>query len=324
MSAPAVWLDDFAQRALPGVERALASAGALVMRTFARTPNPAVVAHFEGPTQVAVVGGRQSEELLSRIELATTTLRIGVIGVVPQGGQLPASLRLPGLVDLIPAGTRDAARRILLMASVPIVSSGGRTRAPQPSHPPVLPSHASAETVVAIASSTGGSWVLADLLLGFDRANAGPVLVAQHLEGEFVPFFAQWLEETTRWPVRIVDGLAPLTPGVVHLAQGGKDLCAARDGASAHKPNSHFVPSADRLFHSVARAFGPHATGVVLSGMGSDGAEGLADLVSRGGRGFCQSPNTAVIPSMPEQALQRARGAISVSPALLASTVFDG
>jgi two-component system chemotaxis response regulator CheB len=229
---------------------------------------------------------------------------------------------LPGLVDVIPAGTRDAAKRILLMASVPIVSSGGRPRMLQPGHPPVLTSHASPENVVAIASSTGGSWVLADTLLGFDRANAGPVLVAQHLEGEFVPFFAQWLEETTRWPVRIVDRLTPLTPGVVHIAEGGKDLCAARDGASSQKPNSHFVPSADRLFHTVSRAFGPQATGVVLSGMGSDGADGLAALVAHGGRAFCQAPSSAVIPSMPEQALQRARGAVAIPPALLAATIF--
>jgi two-component system chemotaxis response regulator CheB len=79
------------------------------------------------------------------------------------------------------------------------------------------------------------------------------------------------------------------------------------------------VPCADRLLRTLGGCFGARSTGVVLSGMGSDGAEGLAELVRRGGAAICQTPETAIVPSMPESALRRAPGAIAVLPDQLAA-----
>jgi two-component system, chemotaxis family, protein-glutamate methylesterase/glutaminase len=80
------------------------------------------------------------------------------------------------------------------------------------------------------------------------------------------------------------------------------------------------VPCADRLLSSAALA-GGRATGIVLSGMGSDGADGLAAILRAGGRALCQSPESAVVPSMPESALRRASGALALPPAALAAAV---
>ena len=85
MKGLAVWLDDFALRALPGVEVGLARERALVMRSFSRLPNPATVGQLLQYRQVAVLGGVDFNDVVHRIELATTSLRIGVIGVVPPG-----------------------------------------------------------------------------------------------------------------------------------------------------------------------------------------------------------------------------------------------
>ncbi|HYG67880.1 MAG TPA: chemotaxis protein CheB, partial [Anaeromyxobacteraceae bacterium] len=80
---------------------------------------------------------------------------------------------------------------------------------------------------------------------------------------------------------------------------------------------SRFVPSADRLFVSAGR-FGARAAGVVLSGMGTDGAAGLVELVRLGGHGFCQEPASATVPSMPESAARAAPGTAVVAPGELA------
>ncbi|MHB8874744.1 MAG: CheB methylesterase domain-containing protein [Myxococcaceae bacterium] len=340
MNPLAVWLDDFSLAALPGVEGALAQASAMVMRSFARTPNPATVAQLGAYRQVAAVGGRDLNDLVSRLERATATLQVGIIGVLPKDAREPGFLHGPGVVDVIPAGFPDAAARIVLMSEVPIISGrpgAGRGRpaaaSPGKREPAPLLEAASARLEpagegrpLAIASSTGGAWVVADLLRAMDRGQAGPVLLAQHMDADFVPFFAQWLLDGVGWPTTLVSGPTRLEPGCIYLASGGQDLCVMPGGraASAAAPVSHFVPNADRLFASCAEAFGASAVGIVLSGMGSDGARGLAEIVRRGGQGLCQQPSTAIVPSMPEAALSAAKGAVAMPPGLMAVWLAPG
>lgn len=325
----AVWVDDYALRALPGVELELSRTPALVLRSFARLPNPSTVGQLSRYQQVAVVGGLDFGDVVRRIELATTSLRIGVIGVLPAGAGSSKGLRGPGLVDLIPANTPAAAKRIALMAEVPIVS--GRApradEAPPAQPPPPAPLDAPAAlplgklegAAFAIASSTGGCWVLADVLRALDGKRIGPVLVAQHMDPDFVGFFARWLEAASGRRVCVVSELTPLADDGVYLAQGGCDLCVADARHALSAPASgRFIPSANRLFRTFAEAFGPRGTAVVLSGMGEDGAEGLAAVVRKGGTALCQHPSTAIIPSMPAAAQRAAPGLLALAPEGLA------
>jgi chemotaxis response regulator CheB len=105
---------------------------------------------------------------------------------------------------------------------------------------------------------------------------------------------------------------------VAYLPAGGRDLVL--DGAVLRAPpaSSRFVPCADRLLASAAER-GARAVGVVLSGMGGDGADGLAAIARRGGRALCQAPSTAVVPSMPEAGLRRAPTALALPPPALAA-----
>jgi two-component system, chemotaxis family, protein-glutamate methylesterase/glutaminase len=121
----------------------------------------------------------------------------------------------------------------------------------------------------------------------------------------------------------VAKGRVELEPDVVYIAEGGCDLLVSPEGHFAYSApaSSHFVPSANRLFHSFAAAFGPRGTAVVLSGMGEDGADGLVEVVRRGGTALCQLPETALVPSMPASALKRARGAVAVLPESLPQAV---
>ncbi len=333
---PAVVIDDWALLAIPGLDVDLARAGALVMRSFRNIPNPHLLRRYRG---AAVIGGPDRTELLARLERATASLSAPVIAILPPGVAPEPALRGPGVVDLVPAGARDVASRILLMAGVPIV---GARRAPAVRAEPPEKEAVRAEApgaraepheeeavqeaaddgdleVVAVASSTGGVWVLAAMLRDLPPRGRA-VVIAQHMEAEFVPFFADWLRDTSGWRTLLVSGSAPLAAGVACLPAGGLDLVVERGRVRSDAPRGRFVPSADRLLASVA-ALGARATGVVLSGMGADGAVGLAAVAERGGRALCQAPDSAVVSSMPEAALARTRLAVPVRPGALAGAI---
>ncbi len=306
------------------------------MRAFRGVPNPHLLRRYRG---AAVVGGPDRTGLLSRLERATASVAAPVIAILPPGVAPAPDLRGPGVVDLVPAGARGVGRRILLMAKVPVVTAGRAARSAEPpgratraTHavPPEILARAAAEgavpgdrgpaaDVVAVASSTGGVWVLAALLRDLSPEGRA-VLVAQHMEPEFVPFFADWLQSASGWRTVLVHDATPLAAGVVFVPAGGRDLVLDREVLRAVPASSRFVPCADRLLASAAER-GGRATGVVLSGMGADGASGLAEIARRGGRALCQAPSSAVVPSMPESALRKTPSALALPPAALPAAI---
>lgn len=161
--------------------------------------------------------------------------------------------------------------------------------------------------VVALGSSTGGPRALAELVPSLPAGFAAAVVIAQHMPHGFTETLAERLDRRGRLPVAEArDGDAVL-PGHVLIAPGGRQLRVERkgdglvarvydDGTCLHRP------SVDRLFESVAKAAGAAAVGVVLTGMGSDGAAGLARIRRAGGRGLVESARTAVIDGMPAAA----------------------
>ncbi len=331
MSRLAVVVDDYALAALPGLDGALAGAGALVLRSFRGLPNPQLLRRMPGCRGAAVVGGSDRRSLVARLETATATLGAPVIAALPRGVAPARDLRGPGVVDLVPAGTARAAERIALMAEVPIVTGGSRLvaststagaiEAPPRTAAPSTPAGRAPERVIGVASSTGGVWVLARLLGALAGRGREAVLVAQHLEADFVPFFAEWLASVSGVRTVLVSDPVPLEAGAAYLAAGGLDLYVEDGRAASGAAVSRFVPCADRLLRSLARAFGPRGAAAVLSGMGSDGASGAAEVWRAGGQVVCQLPSTAVVPSMPESALRHAPGIAALPPEALAEAL---
>ena len=343
--ALAVWLDDFSLRIFPGLDADLSRLQIVVMRSFGRIPTMQTVATLTQYRHAAVVGGPSFDQFVHRIEMAVTSLKIPIIAVVPKGAPAKGFSVGPGVVDALHAGADGVARRIATMATVPVVSSqlGARmsppTTSPKPGNPakdfrrtttemPVIVPHSTdfnRNPPVAIASSTGGAWVLSEMLRTFPVKHTGPVFVAQHMEAEFQGFFAQWLGESSRWRTVVVTEPMAVESGVVYVPEGGKDLCVDATGLTVRSepPTSRFVPSADRLFATFSEAYGKRANAIVLSGMGADGAQGLVEVLRRGGRGFCQLPSTALIPSMPEAALRIGPQVLALPPKMISTAVLQ-
>lgn len=161
---------------------------------------------------------------------------------------------------------------------------------------------------LAIGCSTGGPSTLAILLKHLPQNFPGPIFVCQHIDEAFVHGLINWLCETTGCRVEIAKNRSVPLPGHIYVAPGGQfNLSISKAGrmmVSAAPEKDVYTPNINCLFKSMAENLGVNAIGIVLSGMGSDGALGLKAIEDAGGRVFVQSPNTAILPSMPESALQ--------------------
>jgi two-component system chemotaxis response regulator CheB len=161
--------------------------------------------------------------------------------------------------------------------------------------------------VLAIGASTGGVEALIELLSHFPE-NCPPTVIAQHMPPSFTRSFANRLDRVCPAKVQEASTGAKLTSGRVFLAPGGiqhLELSGAGDLHCRLRPgdrvNGH-CPSVDVLFESVARACGGHAVGVILTGMGRDGASGLLAMRKAGARTFGQNESSCVVYGMPKVA----------------------
>jgi two-component system chemotaxis response regulator CheB len=168
--------------------------------------------------------------------------------------------------------------------------------------------------VIGICASTGGPRALEIVLAALPPDFPVPLLVVQHMTPGFTEGLASWLDRRTPLPVALATGDQELAPGVwiapdgAHLKlEAGMGLALDRDTAAGHHR-----PSGDVLFESMAAAAGSGAAGVVLTGMGRDGARGVAALLQAGGRALAQDESTSAIFGMPEAAAEA--GATPVLP----------
>ncbi len=163
-------------------------------------------------------------------------------------------------------------------------------------------------SIVAIGASTGGPRAIATVLSGLPASFPVPILMVQHIGYRFTAGLAAWLHESTPISVRLaIEGEVPRA-GSALIAGGDHHLGLAPDGRvhlSDAPPIGEHRPSATHLFRSVASVHGPGAVGVILTGMGSDGAPGLVDLHAAGGRVVGQDEATCVVYGMPRAAAAR-------------------
>lgn len=186
-------------------------------------------------------------------------------------------------------------------------------RAPTPAVA-LPPSH-----VVVIAASTGGPAALTQVIPALPAWPDTAVLIAQHMPAGFTASFARRLHAQSQLRVEEATHQGRLTAGVAYVAPGGTHLRLTREGRDIvltlgdDAPLWGVRPAADPLFVSAAHAFGTRAIGVVMTGMGCDGADGLAAIRAAGGIGIVQDAASCVIAGMPESARATA-GADAVVP----------
>jgi two-component system chemotaxis response regulator CheB len=186
----------------------------------------------------------------------------------------------------------------------------------------VEPGQTGAACVVAMAASTGGPSALAIVLAGLGGTQA-PVLVVQHLHVDFTAGLIEWMARESALPVELAEhgrvargGRVYVAPGGVHLRLGS-GLRLELDPA----PVTIHRPSADELLCSVAKHAGAAAIGVVLTGMGDDGARGLLAIHRAGGQTFAQDEASSAVFGMPAAAQRLGAVSEMLPPAELAAAI---
>lgn len=178
--------------------------------------------------------------------------------------------------------------------------------------------------LIGIGASTGGPQAVAAVLAGLPADIGVAVLVVQHIPAGFVEGLAGWLDGVTDLDVRVGQAGDRLRPGTVTLAPGGTNLLIdemLRLRVEPAAPGQFHVPAIDVTFGSIAAALGPRAVGVLLTGMGRDGAAGLAAMRDRGARTIVQDESTSVVYGMPAAAValgaaERVLALPEIAPAL--------
>lgn len=194
---------------------------------------------------------------------------------------------------------------VKLMSEVKVVR---RTARPGPA-PPAPARHESPQArikVIGIGASTGGPPVLQSILAALPKDFPVPVLVVQHIAPGFLGGMAEWLNQTAGLQVQVaVAGICPL-PGHVYLAPDDFHMGIGAGGAIAlarEAPENHLRPSVAYLFRSLANAYGPNALGVLLTGMGRDGAEELKAMKDKGAITIAQDRDSSAVHGMPGLAI---------------------
>ncbi|MBB34676.1 MAG: chemotaxis response regulator protein-glutamate methylesterase [Hirschia sp.] len=182
--------------------------------------------------------------------------------------------------------------------------------------------------IIAFGSSTGGVEALIEILKSFPE-NCPPTVITQHMPAKFTKSFAQRLNKICAPEVAEAHDGAPLKNGQIWLAPGGdqhlivegvtRSVCRLVEGG----PVSGHCPSVDALFRSIAKSCGAASVGVILTGMGTDGADGLMQMRRAGARTFGQDENSCVVYGMPRAASEIGAVEKQIPLMHIANTVLD-
>jgi len=165
------------------------------------------------------------------------------------------------------------------------------------------------EKLVFIGSSTGGTEALKEVLTRMP-ANSPAILVTQHMPESFTKSFANRLNGLSAMSVKEAENNERVVPGHVYIAPGHSHLLVKKSGAyyytelSKAEPVNRHRPSVDVLFHSAAKVAGPNALGVMLTGMGKDGAQGMLAMRQAGAYNIAQDEASCVVFGMPKAAIE--------------------
>lgn len=201
---------------------------------------------------------------------------------------------------------RDIIRRVKVLSKVRVITHIKGKRDSLHAAYGGAPAGAAREgrSIVAIGSSTGGPSALLSVLGYLPEDFPVPVVIAQHIAEGFVPGLVSWLSAGCKIRIRAAENGEQARPGIVYFAPTGENL--ETDGLTLRytKPRHGqlYIPSADTLFESVARSHGGRAVGVILTGMGADGASGLKMLKERGAATIGQDEATSTVYGMPRAA----------------------
>ena len=201
---------------------------------------------------------------------------------------------------------REVIRKVKVLSNVRVITHirGRRDRTVSEGPIPVVPG-SKGRSLVAIGSSTGGPSALLSVLGGLPADFPVPVVIAQHIAEGFIPGLVSWLDSGCKLKVVAAQDGQRIEPGTAYFAPTGMNMVVDGHAVRYREPlfSQLYIPSADTLFESVARSHGKSAVGVILTGMGADGAEGLKLLRNTGAATIAQDEATCTVYGMPKAAV---------------------
>jgi len=171
--------------------------------------------------------------------------------------------------------------------------------------------------LVAIGASTGGPAVLQRIFTALPKTFPVPIVVVQHMAAGFMESFVTWLNASTGFPSSIAAHGDLLATGHIYFAPEGLHMLVRRDNRialSPDDPDNGLRPSVNRLFRSVAEVYGPNAVGVLLTGMGRDGADELWQMKERGAVTVVQDQESSIVFGMPGEAVKLGAAEFILAP----------
>lgn len=300
----------------------------LLRKVFALDPQFEVIWEADDPTLVPALIERMKPdvmtldihmpkmngvELLKRILSKAAIPCVVITSLGKQDGPLVFDALENGAVDYIqkPAMSEMETSKMVILESIRAAASAkvqsGRRRAPRVNKFEVNSINHS--KIVAIGASTGGTEALKEVLLGLPT-EIPPILIVQHIPPVFSSSFANRLNELCPFEVREGVNGDEVKPGRVLIAPGGLHMTVVQTTVGPtiridEKPSdTRHRPSVDVLFHSVAQGFRKNAIGVILTGMGNDGAQGLLEMKQQGARTIAQNERTCAVFGMPNAAIK--------------------
>lgn len=235
-------------------------------------------------------------------EITMRALELGAIDFVTKP-KMSISDGMREYTDLIADKIRAASQARIASLPRHSTTSGG-SAAPSPLRNPLI----SSEKLLIIGASTGGTEAIKSFLLQMPSDCPG-ILITQHMPAGFTKSFANRLNSLCQISVKEAEGGERILPGHAYIAPGDKHLLLARSGAnyvtqlSDEPPVNRHKPSVDVLFDSAATFAGKNVIGVILTGMGKDGAVGMAQMKNAGAYNFAQNEESCVVYGMPKEAV---------------------
>jgi two-component system chemotaxis response regulator CheB len=232
------------------------------------------------------------------LEVAFRSMEAGAVACVEK----PVSSEHPEFEVI----SRNLLQTLRLMSEVKVVRRWPRPRGPAPlSNTGTFPVLAS-RPVVGIGASTGGPPVLQTILSGLSKDFPAPLLIVQHIARGFLPGLVDWLNQTTGLHVHVAAHGALLQPGHAYIAPDDFHLGIGAGGRALlarEAPENGVRPAVSYLFRSLAQTCGASAVGVLLTGMGKDGAAELKAMRERGAWTIAQDRDSSVVHGMPGEAI---------------------
>ncbi len=294
----------------PDMETVGAASDPVVAREMIRTLDPDVITlDVEMPRMDGL-------EFLERLMRLRPTPVLMVSTLTEQGSDITLRALELGAVDFVTKPKLDIVRGMseYVEEIADKIRAAARAklkrgvRSPARALPPIGARLASTEKLIVVGASTGGTEAIKDLLVSLPP-DCPAILIAQHMPEGFTTSFAKRLDSLSRLSVKEAQDGERILPGHAYIAPGHSHLLLKRSGAnyvvqlSQSAPVNRHRPSVDVLFRSVAEFAGANSMGVILTGMGRDGAQGMLEMHRAGAYTFAQDEDSCVVFGMPREAI---------------------